>query len=200
MLKSINSQQLKHLILFSSVAGFYGNVGQTDYAIANEILSKIALLFKKNHPEIRIKALNWGAWDSGMVSGALKKKFEEMGVTLVNSEGGPRTLVHEMSDALTGEAQVILGGTLPAGEAYNEGPNRSHLIDRHLTLKQNPFLNHHVIQQNAVLPVVNAVTWMTAGAEQLYHGYTTQKVINAQLFKGIVFDGNQLDSIHTAFK
>jgi len=73
---SVDIHNLDHLVLFSSVAGFYGNVGQTDYAIANEILSKAAHQFKTNHPNTKVSAINWGAWDSGMVSGELKVQFE----------------------------------------------------------------------------------------------------------------------------
>ena len=39
LLNSIPVSQLQHLVLFSSVTGFYGNIGQSDYAIANEILN-----------------------------------------------------------------------------------------------------------------------------------------------------------------
>jgi len=88
LLQSVDIHHLDHLILFSSVAGFYGNVGQTDYAIANEILNSAAQLFKTNHPNTHVSSINWGAWDSGMVSGALKKQLEAAGVSLVNSEGG----------------------------------------------------------------------------------------------------------------
>jgi len=90
LFQSIDIHHLDHLILFSSVAGFYGNIGQSDYAIANEILNSAAHLFKTNHPNTHVSAINWGAWDSGMVSGELKAQFEAHGVELVNSEGGRR--------------------------------------------------------------------------------------------------------------
>ena len=80
LLGAVDINHLDHLVLFSSVAGFYGNVGQTDYAIANEILSKAAHLFKTNHPKTHVSAINWGAWDSGMVSGELKAQFEAAGI------------------------------------------------------------------------------------------------------------------------
>lgn len=191
LLQAIDIHKLQHLILFSSVAGFYGNVGQTDYAIANEILSKAAHLFRTNHPNTQVSAINWGAWDSGMVSGALKKKFEEMGVSLVSTEGGPAMLVNELNIAYTNQPQVIIGGTLPAAISYTQGELQQHTIQRHLTLEANPFLNHHVIQGNAVLPVVNAVGWMTNTCEQIFPDFMVHQVQNAQLFKGVVFDGNQ---------
>ncbi|MBE9046882.1 SDR family NAD(P)-dependent oxidoreductase [Pleurocapsales cyanobacterium LEGE 10410] len=42
LLACIDPSQLDCLVLFSSVVGFYGNAGQTDYAIANDILNKTA--------------------------------------------------------------------------------------------------------------------------------------------------------------
>lgn len=191
LLGSVDIHQLEHLILFSSVAGFYGNVGQTDYAIANEVLSKAAHLFKTNHPDTHVSAINWGAWDSGMVSGELKAQFEAAGVTLVNSEGGAAMLVNELNTAYAGQPQVIIGGTLPAAVSYISEDLRTHRIHRRLRLEDNPFLNHHVIQGKAVLPVVNAVGWMAHTCEKLYPDFRIFRVENTRLFKGIVFDGAQ---------
>ncbi|MCB0586528.1 MAG: SDR family NAD(P)-dependent oxidoreductase [Phaeodactylibacter sp.] len=191
LLQSVNIHQLDHLILFSSVAGFYGNVGQTDYAIANEILSKAAYLFKTNHPNTHVSAINWGAWDSGMVSGELKAQFEAAGVTLVNSQGGAAMLVNELNEAYANQPQVIIGGTLPAAVSYLGDELRTYRIHRKLTLEANPFLNHHVIQGKAVLPVVNAIGWMAHTCEKVYPDYNLFKVEHTRLFKGIVFDGTQ---------
>lgn len=191
LLQCVNIQQLEHLILFSSVAGFYGNVGQTDYAIANEILSKAAHLFRTNHPNTQVSAINWGAWDAGMVSDALKKKFEAMGVSLVNSEGGPALLINELSTAYANQPQVILGGTLPAAISYTEGALTTHQVYRELEPKDNPFLYHHVIQGQAVLPVVSAMGWMATTAEQIFPDFRTYEVADTKLFKGLVFDGTQ---------
>ncbi len=190
LLGAVNINKLDHLIVFSSVAGFYGNVGQTDYAIANEILSKAAHLFKTNHPKTQVSAINWGAWDSGMVSGELKAQFEAAGISLVNSEGGAAMLVNELNTAYADQAQVIIGGTLPAAVSHL-GDLNTHRIHRKLTLKNNPFLYHHKIQNNPVLPVVNAVGWMAQSCEKLYPDYAVFKIENTSLFKGIIFDGNQ---------
>lgn len=191
LLQCVNIQKLEHLILFSSVAGFYGNVGQTDYAIANEILSKAAHQFRTNHPNTQVSAINWGAWDAGMVSDALKKKFEAMGVSLVNSVGGPALLVNELNVAYADQPQVILGGTLPAAISYTEGELTTHEVYRELNPADNPFLEHHVIQGQAVLPVVSAMGWMATTAEQIFPDFRTFEVANTKLFKGLVFDGSQ---------
>ena len=190
MLAAVELNNIRHLFLFSSVAGFYGNVGQTDYAIANEILSRAAHIFKTNHPNTHVAAINWGAWDSGMVSGELKAQFEAAGVKLVNSKGGAAMMVNEFNTEYASQPQVIIGGTLPAAISY-VGDLRTHRIHRTLKLEDNPFLMHHVIQGNAVLPVVNAVGWMSQSCESLYPDFRVFKVEDARLFKGIVFDGNQ---------
>ncbi|NMF36207.1 SDR family NAD(P)-dependent oxidoreductase, partial [Flammeovirga yaeyamensis] len=188
-----NIHDIQHVVLFSSVAGFYGNVGQTDYAIANEVLNRVAHLFKKNHPDVHVASINWGAWDAGMVSGELKKLFEAHGVSLVPSDEGPVAMVDQLSDAFKAQPQVILGGTLPLAKADISGDLKSYTVKRNMTEEKNPFLQHHMIQGNAVLPIVNASTWMVQTATDLYPGFNIQRVDNAKLFKGIVFDGTQAE-------
>lgn len=190
LLGVVDLNKLDHLILFSSVAGFYGNLGQTDYAIANEILSKAAHLFKTNHPNTHVTAINWGAWDSGMVSGELKAQFEASGVSLVNSDGGSAMMVNEFNMDYSSQPQVIIGGTLPAAVSYI-GELQTHQIHRNLKLENNPFLMHHVIQGKAVLPVVNAVGWMAQSCERMYPDFRVFKIEDTKLFKGVVFDGSQ---------
>ena len=200
LLQCVDIHQLKHLILFSSVAGFYGNVGQTDYSMANEILSKAAHLFKTNHPNTQVSAINWGAWDAGMVSPELKKKFEAVGVTLVNSAGGAAMLINELNKNYADQAQVIIGGTLPMAISHLHEELKTWRVHRNLRLEDNPFLMHHVIQEKAVLPVVNAVGWMAQTCERLYPDYKIFEVKNTKLFKGLVFDGQQKEQYITEVK
>ncbi len=187
LLAATDLHHLDYLIMFSSVAGYYGNIGQSDYAIANEILSKAAHLFKTNHPNTHVSAINWGAWDSGMVSGELKAQFEAMGVKLVNSEGGAAMFLNELNNRYDNEASTIIGGTLPTGISYL-GELRTHNVVKTISAKDNPFLQDHVIQGKAVLPVVNAVGWMAQNCERLYPDYRVYEISDTRLFKGLVFD------------
>ncbi|MEO0778660.1 MAG: SDR family NAD(P)-dependent oxidoreductase, partial [Bacteroidota bacterium] len=191
--QAIDIERIQQVVLFSSVAGFYGNVGQTDYAIANEILNRAAFLFQQNHPDTQVVSINWGAWDAGMVSPALKKVFEAHGVSLVPSEEGPWALVDQLSEQLAGQTQVILGGTLPLARAATDDPLQKHTMHRELRELANPFLRHHVIQDNAVLPIIHASNWMAQAAVDFYPGFHLSRVAEAKLFKGIVFDGRQAE-------
>ncbi|GJM62548.1 SDR family NAD(P)-dependent oxidoreductase [Persicobacter diffluens] len=196
----VDIHKIQHVVFFSSVAGFYGNVGQSDYAIANEVLNRTAHVFKKNHPEWHVSSINWGAWDAGMVSGELKKMFEAHGVSLVPSDEGPVSMVDQLSTLFADQPQVILGGTLPLAKADTSGDLKTAVLERSLKEEANPFLGHHVIQGNAVLPIINASTWMAQTAEDFYPGFFVYKVENAKLFKGIVFDGKQSEQYQISLK
>ena len=200
IIEAIDIATIKRVVLFSSVAGFYGNTGQTDYAIANEILNRAAHLFKKNHPDIHTVSINWGAWDSGMVSPELKKIFDDYQVSLVPTDEGPKAMVDQLSEHYASQAQVILGSTLPMAKTHTDGPLTTHRIHRTLLESANPFLKHHVIQGNAVLPIINASTWMAQTAADLYPGFHLFKAEKVKLFKGIVFDGNQADDYLVTLK
>jgi len=200
LLKMVNINELKHLIMFSSVAGFYGNVGQSDYAMANEILSTAAHLFSTNHPNTKVTAINWGAWEGGMVSPELQKMFEEAGVSLVNHPGGAARFVQELNGAYHDQPQVIIGGTLPAGISDISGDFKTYTIQRNLSLKDNEFLNHHVIQGSPVLPMVNATAWMADSCVKLFPDYKLASIENVKLFKGIVFDGTEKETYFTDVK
>ena len=61
------------MVMFSSSTGRFGRIGQVDYAVANEVLNKIADQQAESRPDCRVLSLNWGPWDGGMVTPALKK-------------------------------------------------------------------------------------------------------------------------------
>ena len=88
LLNAVNAEQLQHLVLFSSGAGYYGNEGQADYSVANEILNKTALRFKQLHPSCHVVSFNWGPWDGGMVTPELKKMFQQRNVYVIPLEAG----------------------------------------------------------------------------------------------------------------
>jgi Polyketide synthase dehydratase/KR domain len=181
-------QQLEYLVLFSSVTGFYGNIGQTDYAIANEILNKTAHLVKQRYPSCHVVAINWGAWDSGMVTPELKKIFAERKIDIIPIDVGTEMLVNELDNAYHDTAQVVIGSPLVPPGAELDEELRSHRIHRQLKLEENPFVCDHTIAGYAVLPATCAHAWMINTCEQLYPGYTFIRSQDFRVLKGITFN------------
>ena len=65
LLDATKSEPLKYIVLFSSVAARTGNRGQSDYAMANEALNKIAQHQTDQRPDCRVVSINWGPWEGG---------------------------------------------------------------------------------------------------------------------------------------
>ncbi len=188
LLKCIPPSQLDFLVLFSSIVGFYGNVGQADYAIANEILNKSAYQLKRSYPECRVISINWGPWDGGMVTPELKRLFSEQGVEIIPLEVGANILVEELAPYNGLNVQVMVGSPpVRPFEALDSGL-RSYQIRRKLLLEANPFLFDHQIGEFPVLPATCAATWVVNACEQLYPGYVFTSLDSYKVLKGIVFN------------
>ncbi|MFN6560913.1 MAG: SDR family NAD(P)-dependent oxidoreductase [Nostoc sp. ChiSLP01] len=190
LLQCVLPNQLNYLVLFSSVVGFYGNVGQSDYAIANEILNKSAHLFKLNYPHCHVVAINWGPWDSGMVSPELKQAFAERNIETIPIKIGTKMLADELASANEETVQVVIGS--PLVYIPDKLPNDLKIfrIHRHLTLAANPFLQDHVIAGSPVLPATCGLLWIANTCEQLYPGYKAFSCKNYKVLKGLIFDKN----------
>ncbi len=185
LLDAVDESRLQAVVFFASVAGFYGNVGQADYALANSVLDRTAHLLAHRHPQARVVAVDWGPWDGGMVTPTLKKMLASRGVPLIPLHEGTAALIAAL-DAPQTPPQVLAGAEMvtplapPAGQTYH--------LHRRLTLAANPYLRDHVIGGHAVLPTVCAAQWMINAAEQLAPGYKFFRIDDYRVFKGIVFD------------
>jgi len=93
ILSVVNIAELHHLVLFSSISGFFGNEGQADYASANEFLNYMARHIKYSFPNCNILSLNWGPWEIGMVDSNIKKIMEEKGLTLIQEDVGKKYFI-----------------------------------------------------------------------------------------------------------
>jgi NAD(P)-dependent dehydrogenase (short-subunit alcohol dehydrogenase family) len=188
ILNCIDENQIKHLILFSSAAGFYGNIGQSDYAISNEVLNKFAHQYKHQHQNCQVVSFNWGPWESGMVTPELKEIFAQRGIKLIPVDIGTDIFVHQLASCNPDIVQIVVGSELVIPSVTLESELKSYQIRRELTLEANPFLQDHVIGNHAVLPTVFALAWLANTAEQLYQGYKFFNCENYKVLKGIVFD------------
>jgi len=98
------------LCLFSSVAASAGNAGQSDYAMANEVLNTVAVAeAARRGPGCVVKSIGWGPWDGGMVAPALKAHFQSMGVGVIPLAEGARLFVDEIAGAQSDQVDVVIG-------------------------------------------------------------------------------------------
>lgn len=107
--RALRPQGLQFLAFFTSVAGRFGNRGQSDYAAANEILSKLALDLDRRWPT-RVVAFSWGPWDkTGMVSPEIKQQFASLGIVAVPPVQGCAAFDWELRFGRKGDAEVVWG-------------------------------------------------------------------------------------------
>ncbi|QYO67473.1 SDR family NAD(P)-dependent oxidoreductase [Leptolyngbya sp. 7M] len=190
LLRCVPVEQLEYLVLFSSVVGFYGNAGQTDYAAANEVLNKTAHLVQQNHPGCHVVAFNWGPWENGMVTPELKRLFAQHKVKTISVEQGTAHFIAELTHNQTAAkaTQIVIGGPLPRPPQQPNSGLKTYQIQRRLAVADNPFLLDHMIQQHPVLPATCAMAWMANACEQLYPGYKFFKQTDFKVLKGIILD------------
>jgi NAD(P)-dependent dehydrogenase (short-subunit alcohol dehydrogenase family) len=196
LLKVAPAGQLDFLVLFSSVVGFFGNIGQADYAMANEVLNKAAYQIKRDNPTCHVVSIDWGPWDSGMVTPELERAFAERDMTVIPTNAGAEMLVKEITTQHSVDDQPvqIVVGQLPTRTASDiSGELQRFEIRRHLSLDANPFLLDHQIGLYPVLPATCAASWIASVCEQLFPGYTFFQLEDFKVLKGIVFDENLAD-------
>ena len=172
-------------MLFSSAAAYFGNIGQSDYALANEILNKTAYRLQHDHPNSHIQVLDWGPWDGGMVTPALKKMFTANNIDLIPLEDGAKTLVQEMQTS-NPHTQVVVGSGFAQPPRPLTQTLHTHQIERVINPAANPFLDHHRINKKRVLPLVHALHWMIQSAEGLYAGYQFVECTDFSVLKGVI--------------
>ncbi|MGI2204687.1 beta-ketoacyl synthase N-terminal-like domain-containing protein [Shewanella oncorhynchi] len=212
LLAALDLDKLKLIALFSSAAGFYGNTGQSDYAMSNDILNKAALQLAQQLPNAKVMSFDWGPWDGGMVNPALKKMFIDRGVYVIPLKAGAELFASQLLSN-TG-AQLLVGtdmqGTVPSDEQATQGSNLKKpeadlttdssgphallnalnpsavKLQRTLDPKAMIFIEDHCINGNPVLPTVCAIQWMREAAFDVLK--QPVKVQSYKLLKGIIFD------------
>ena len=109
-LRCINPGKLKYLILFSSIAGYFGNAGQSDYAMANEVMNKFAYAFKREHPACKAISINWGLWDGGsMASDSIRNAIKGSEIRLIPVETGTDYFIGQFAyKQKPGACQVVI--------------------------------------------------------------------------------------------
>jgi acyl transferase domain-containing protein/acyl carrier protein/NAD(P)-dependent dehydrogenase (short-subunit alcohol dehydrogenase family) len=166
-------------VVFSSVAGRFGNSGQSDYSSANDLLCKVTSSMRSWRPETRGIAIDWTAWGGiGMATrGSIPKIMEMAGIDMLPPEAGIPTIRRELTQsAFRGEivvgqrlgilgaefdetggldlSKVDTGGRLMIGSIKAFKLYGGIEVETTLDPKEQPFLYDHQIDGVPVLPGV----------------------------------------------
>ncbi len=207
LLEATKKDPLKYLVLFSSVTARVGNNGQADYAMANEVLNKMAQKESIQRPDCRVVSINWGPWDGGMVCSALKRKFETSGVDLIPVHAGAMCMVHEMKGHGNLPVEVVIGANILfekekdnteiAGSALeiptvlNKKENLSMTVQREIDVDRYPILGAHILDGKPVVPFALIAEWLGHGALHENPGLFLHGLDDMRIFQGIKLDKNK---------
>ncbi len=179
------NDDLKAVALFSSIAAHSGNAGQSDYAMANGALNRIAHQEAQSRPQCLVKALCWGPWDGGMVTPSLRAHFQDEGITLLSKERGASLFADELLHGPPHQVQVILGHADTA-----EGINGAHFrgpIDLAVPISRatHPFLTDHRVRSVPVVPAVVVIDWFVRATRALAPHLHLQSISNLRVRQGL---------------
>jgi len=180
---------LRFIALFASTTGRLGRTGQVDYAVANEVLNKLAQDEARRRPACRTVSLNWGPWDGGMVTPALKKVFAGEGVGLIGLDEGGDFLVREIATA-DGPVEVVILAEAPGVMSAPQPARVKNLTEAQaitLNVDDYPFLRSHVLDGKAVLPMAVIAEWLAHGALHGNPGLRFHGFNDLRICKGVSF-------------
>ena len=193
LLAATAEDPLQAILLFSSVAGYAGNLGQADYAMANAALDAIAAAEAAARPGCRIKSLGWGPWRGGMVDPALEARFEAAGVPLVAIEDGARWMAEELR--APGSPRVLLGGPPSAGPLLPGASPRQERLRISVDRARFPELDDHVIEGTAVVPVVQVAEWMIGAVAGCFPGARSVQLEGLQVRRGVTLPADPEEAL-----
>ncbi|KAA3610668.1 MAG: SDR family NAD(P)-dependent oxidoreductase [Calditrichaeota bacterium] len=196
MLSNLGEMPLGAAVVFSSIAGRFGNGGQTDYSSANDLLCKFVSSFKTTRPQTRGIATDWTAWGGiGMaVRGSIPTVMKAAGIDMLPPEAGIPFIRRELQNSTEG-AEIVVAGSLGimlqefdetggldlkkveeklvergimTGKVKSAGLHEGLVIESTFEPKKQAFLEDHRIGGTPVLPGVMGIEAMVEAAKLLF--------------------------------
>jgi len=113
LLRAAEGMPIGATVAFSSVAGRFGNNGQTDYSAANDLLCKLTSSLRRSRPGTKGIVIDWTAWgEIGMATrGSIPRIMEMAGIDMLPPAAGVPTVRRELT-AGSYRGEIVAGGRL----------------------------------------------------------------------------------------
>ncbi len=164
MMEALDWTKVKMLLGFGSITGLFGNPGQTDYALANDVMAWMIKCLGARHEGLFAQTVDWTAWvGTGMVTDEEAKRFDKAGLTPLNVETGVGLFMkaatrtaHTKLAALNGNAGFTAGrevsshpvSALPKSRLTEaKGTNVASF-----STTRDPYLDQHLVEMLPVAP------------------------------------------------
>jgi NADP-dependent 3-hydroxy acid dehydrogenase YdfG len=180
LLEATQEDPLRVIVAFSSVAARTGNVGQSDYALANEALNRLAASEARRRPGCLVRSIGWGPWEGGMVTPALARQFAAQGIPLVPLAAGAAAFVAELA-ADAAPVECIIGGELAPA------PTRDRTW--RVSARSHPQLVDHALAGVPVVPAVLAALQLLAVARALRPAAGLDTIEDLRVLRGVPVQG-----------
>lgn len=216
LLHAIGDMPLTSVIAFSSIAGRFGNPGQTDYSSANDLLCKITSSMKTTRPGTRAIAIDWTAWGGiGMATrGSIPKIMATAGIDMLPPEAGIPMIRRELTAGGT-RGEVVIGQSLGVllkewdetggldstatkcprgpmlGNIVSTGVSTPLKVETTLDPKVQPFLYDHQIDGTPVLPGVMGIEAFAEAATALLPGWHVESIDDVNFLAPFKFYRNE---------
>ncbi len=218
LLRGLGDAGLGACVVFSSVAGRFGNGGQTDYSAANDLLCKSVSHFKTARPDTLGIAIDWTAWgDIGMATrGSIPTMMKAAGIDMLPALAGIPIVRREVTGRRKGGEQVVglalgvlgedfhpTGGLDLAAAASRAAPcvtldevsgfglYTGLTVTGELDPTVQPFLHDHQIDGTPVLPGVMGVEAFAEAALLLFPSHHVAAIEDVDFLAPFKFYRNE---------
>ncbi|OGO90195.1 MAG: hypothetical protein A3F10_06520 [Coxiella sp. RIFCSPHIGHO2_12_FULL_42_15] len=159
LLEEIKNDPIKIIFLFSSISARMGNRGQSDYAMANEVMNKVAQYEnRRRQGNCLVKSINWWPWQSGMVTPELAIRFKERGIEPIALLDGVNAFVSEINGCYGKSVEMVIGYS-NLQEKIMEDNCIADKTEFSLSPEKDLYLFDHIIKDQPVLPMVSVLEW-----------------------------------------
>jgi NADP-dependent 3-hydroxy acid dehydrogenase YdfG len=183
LLDAVDLDRIQSLFVFSSVTARFGNVGQSDYAMANEVLGQVAGSVAARNPDCIVRSIDWGPWDGGMVDPGLREHFLSKGAQLVPLDAGSDAFAHELD---WGPGPVRIGIIAAGGDGSVSRRTTSDVMGTvHVDASTHAYLADHVPVDKPVVPMTVVLEWILSAARAWRPASQTFTVTDLDVVRGV---------------